>query len=320
MSAGLSATGSVANEVFALLRETDPARWTDEVAEHAKQRWARIREGVERAAGEPARPALGEALANLATVVRESSAADEAAMPKSYWMALRARLMPAYERLAAQLRAEELKAPTLRPTNWSRIAFHVSSALGALLLLEVVLTKSGTLWATGAFAGTCWVLETTRALSAPWNERLMQVRFFKRIIHPHEVHRVNSATWYGTALFILALFSPPIASATALAVLGFGDPAAGLIGRRWGKHPIAGGRTLEGTVAFAFFGALAALGVLSLWHPVAPLPLLAGVAIAAAIAGAVAELVSRRVDDNFSVPLAAAGVAWLAALALSVPL
>jgi hypothetical protein len=29
MSAGLSATGSVANEVFALLKETDPARWTD---------------------------------------------------------------------------------------------------------------------------------------------------------------------------------------------------------------------------------------------------------------------------------------------------
>jgi dolichol kinase len=234
-------------------------------------------------------------------------------------MALRARLMPAYERLAAQLRAEELKAPTLRPTNWSRIAFHVSSALGALLLLEVILTRNGTLWATGAFAGTCWVLETTRALSAPWNDRLMQVRFFKRIIHPHEVHRVNSATWYGTALFVLAIFSPPLASATALAVLGFGDPAAGLIGRRWGKHPIAGGRTLEGTVAFAFFGALAALGVLLLWHPVASLPLLAGVALAAAVAGSLAELVSRRVDDNFSVPLAAAGAAWIAALLLSVP-
>jgi dolichol kinase len=322
MNATLSATGNLASELFALLRETDPARWTDDVAQRARERWARIRQAIDQigASLEQARPALRDAFANLVALVRSTPSETDGEPSRSYWMALRARLMPAYERLAAQLRAEALPAPTLRPTNWNRIAFHVASGLGALLLLELILTPRGTLWVTGLFAGTFWFLETGRVLSARMNDRLMKVRFFQRIIHPHEVHRVNSATWYATALFILAVLSPPLASATALGVLALGDPLAGLVGRRWGRHPIAGGRTLEGTLAFTVGGTLAAYGVLLLWHPVAGWPALLAVAAFAAIAGSVAELCSRRVDDNMSVPLAAATAATLVAWLVGVPL
>ena len=314
----LTKTGDLASELHALLRETDPVRWTDAVADSARERWARIRARLDQIGEAPARSSLEEALANLAVLVRES--ASEADDSKSYWMELRGRLMPAYERLAAQLRAQSLPAPTLRPTNWNRIGFHVLSALGALLLLELVLSRVGTLWVTGIFAGTFWFLETGRAVSAKMNDRLMRVRFFQLIIHPHEHHRVNSATWYATALFVLAVLSPPLASATALAVLGLGDPAAGLVGRRWGKHPLVGGRTLEGSLAFVAGGTVAALVVLLAWHSVAAWPLLLVVAVVAAIAGAAAEVFSRRIDDNLVVPLAAALAASLAALLVGVPL
>lgn len=319
-SPSLAATGDLASEIHALLRETDPVRWTAGVADRARERWARIRHGVLRLrASHEASPAgkLDEALAHIAVVVRESSPGPAPeAEPRHYWMELRARLMPAYERLAAQLRARSLRAPTLRPTNWSRIAFHMSSAVGALLLLEVILTARGSLWATGSFAAFCWFCETARTIDPRVNDFLMSVRFFQRVIHPHEHVRVNSATWYGTALFLLAIAAPPFASAAALAALGLGDPVAGLVGRRWGRRAIGGGRTLEGSLAFVAGATLAVFGVLSLWHAVVAWPLLLVVSAAAAVGGAAAEALSHRVDDNFAVPLAAAAAAWAAALAL----
>jgi dolichol kinase len=319
-SPSLAATGDLASEIHALLRETDPIRWTAGVADRARVRWARIRLRVQplRAAHETmAKGTLDEALAHIAVLVHESS--PEPALetePRRYWMELRARLMPAYERLAAQLRARSLRAPTLRPTNWWRIGFHMTSAIGALLLLEVFLTARGSLWATGAFAATCWFLETARTISPRVNDGLMSVRFFQRVIHPHEHVRVNSATWYGTALFLLAITAPPFASAAALAALGVGDPLAGLVGRRWGRRAIGGGRTLEGSLAFVAGATLAAFGVLSLWHAGVAWPLLLVVAAVAAVGGATAEALSHRVDDNFSVPVASAAAAWAAGAAL----
>jgi len=317
-SVALSA--SLAQEVHAFLRVTDPIAWSDSVAEQAAARWATVRQRFEQARaelGKSARTKLDEALEALTALVLEQSS-EETELSRSHFMELRARLMPAYERLAAQLRAQSMPVPMIRPTNWARIAFHVASGIGALLLLEVILTKNGTLWATGLFAGTCWFLETGRAISVRWNDRLMRVRFFQLIIHPHEHHRVNSATWYATALLILALFSPAFASAAALAVLAFGDPLAGLIGRRWGRTSVGGGRTLEGSIAFVVGGALAAFGVFLLWHPGHALGVLGSIAAASALAGAVAEVLSHRVDDNLAVPLAAAAGAWVSAALMGV--
>lgn len=314
-SATLSQTGDLASELFALLRETDPARFTDTVSHRAVERWSRIRASVEELSTETAAPPpISASVATLRALMDEP--VDSPRESVGYWTTLRPHLMAEYERLAGELRRRSVRAPTLRPTNWARIGFHVSSAVGALLLLEVFLSRTGTLWATGAFAVYCWINESGRALSKRWNERLMKVRFFQAIIHPHEHHHINSATWYGTALIILALVSPPFASAAALAVLGFGDPAAGLVGRRWGRRPLTGGRTLEGTVAFALFGSLAAFAVISLWHGTAAVPLLVLVSAAAGIAGAIAEAVSVRVDDNLTVPLSAALAAALTASVL----
>lgn len=314
-SAALTQTGDLASELFALLRETDPARFTDAVKHRAHERWARIQKSVEELSAEPTQPPpISESLHTLRHLASEAPVS--AAAPASAWASLRPHLMASYERLAGELRRRSMRVPTLRPTNWARIAFHVASAVGALLLLEVLLTKNGTLWATGGFALYCWVLETGRAVSKRWNDRLMRVRFFQLIIHPHEHHHVNSATWYGTALFILALTSPAYASAAALAVLGFGDPVAGLVGRRWGRRPLVAGRTLEGSVAFAIAGAAAAFVALSLWHGAAAWPVLLGISAAAGVAGAAAEAASVRVDDNLLVPLAAALAAGLAALGL----
>lgn len=201
-----------------------------------------------------------------------------------------------------------------RPANGTRSIFHVLSALVALLAVQLVLTPQSMVWAAGAFAASAWSMEAGRRVSPAVNRFLMWV--FGRVAHPHEAYRVNSATWYATALFGLALTASPLACSLALVVLGVGDPAAGYFGRRFGRTRLAANRTLEGSLAFVVAGGLAGLGALCAFYPELTAVPCAALAGGAAIAGAVAEIVARKVDDNFAIPIAAAAGASLVALAL----
>ena len=90
----------------------------------------------------------------------------------------------------------------------------------------------------------------------------------------------------------------------------FADPAAALVGRRFGKHPLVNGRTLEGSGAFFVVAVIAITAVLLTLHP----DLTTGwrmpmVVVGTALAGTLFELFSFRIDDNLSIPLGTAGVA-----------
>ncbi|MBI2893568.1 MAG: hypothetical protein HYY06_08440 [Deltaproteobacteria bacterium] len=311
----------LALELYDLLRDLDRSRWREELEATVRSRLARVQARLTDLAREldGRGSALGSSVQLARAVVEEHGPGQGLSGPalQAAWMSFRGRMVPAYQALAQALRAERVHVPVLRPANWRRTAFHVSSAFGVLLLLERVFSPLGSVIASGAFAGLCWFLEAGRHLSRRMNDRLMQVRFFQWIIHPHERHQVNSATWYATALFLLSLASPVFASAAALAVLGAGDPVAAFAGRRWGRRTLGHGRTLEGSIAFVASATGAAFGVLAWWHPLGRWPALLVVAAGAAVAGAVAELASRRLDDNFTIPLAAAGGAAAAAFLLA---
>jgi dolichol kinase len=226
---------------------------------------------------------------------------------RAAWLAFRAKVVPPYEQLVLTLRAEAIHVPSLRPTNHARKALHVASALAGLLVLELLPTPGAVLAAATALLALTWSLEIGRRHSVRVRDFCLAA--FGRTMHPHEVSRVNSATWYVTALFLLALTGQTIPSAAAVATLGLGDPAGGTIGRKWGRLRIGEGRTLEGSLAFVLFGFGASLAVLRLAHGGLAWPVVLAVSASAAVAGALAELVSRRIDDNFSIPLCA----WLAA-------
>ena len=305
--------GRLALDLYDLLRETDPARWREDLEARARDRLARIRARTAELLHVAAKQndPLSDPVKHVATVLDDHGPPPDLTGHdlRAAWMRFRERMVPAYEALARVLRARRVSAPTLRPTNWYRSAFHVVAAFGVILLFEYLLNDFTAILAAGGFAATCWLLETGRALSGRMNARLMEVRFFQLIIHPHEHHRINSATWYATALIVLVLVSPPYASVAGVAVLGAGDPLAAFVGRRWGRTTLIDGRTLEGTLAFVLFGALSAFVILALWHPIAPWPSLAVVALGASLVGAIVELLSFRLDDNFTIPLGAAAAA-----------
>ncbi len=118
-----------------------------------------------------------------------------------------------------------------------------------------------------------------------------------------------------------------IAAAGAMAMT-WGDALASLVGQRFGRHRyrVAGSvRSYEGSLAMFAASALAMFLTILLapGSPVAPLtaPLGPGVALAAAVVGAVAatlaEAVSPAGADNLSVPLVAAGFVFIVVTVLA---
>jgi len=239
----------------------------------------------------------------------------EASTDRTSLVELRTRVQPSYEAIVRSLAEERVSVPSLRPTNYARNALHLASAASGVLALELVPSWG---WATGialAFATAGWTLEVSRRQSDAVNRFCMTL--FGRTAHPHEAHRVNSATWYATALVMLSLTQSLIPCLVALCVLGVGDPAAAIVGRRFGRHELVHGRTLEGTLAFVLAGGLAALGYVSLVHPGTSMVLAIAASFAGALFGAIAELTSRRIDDNPSIPPAAFPGAALASVGVA---
>ena len=72
-------------------------------------------------------------------------------------------------------------------------------------------------------------------------------------------------------------------------MLGVADPVAALIGRRYGRHKLRGGKSLEGAMAFVASGTLAALGGLALLHA-GSIEKMVGLAFVGAVAGAIVEV------------------------------
>ena len=254
-----------------------------------------------------------DAPAPLATEMQTLDALLDAHAPEKdarrEWLTLRQRVQPTYESIARALSREDIHVPSLRPTNYARNVLHVGSATFALGALELSPTWNVAIAIATAFAGVGIAMEIGRRVSPRVNDFCMWL--FGRTAHPHEAHRVNSATWYAVAVLLMALCQQAVPAAIALVVLGIGDPCAAILGRRFGRIRLVNGRSLEGTLAFVLSGALAAGSYVALVHPELGLALTAAASIGGAVAGSIAELFSRRIDDNFSVPLTAFAAAYV---------
>lgn len=305
----------LAMELFQLLRDLDPSRWRASVEASARERIARLGERLDEVIhGLPEATSIGESWQNIRALLRESVPGSDLAAGEvaAHWKAFTGQLQIEYERLSLKLRESSVRVPSLRPTNYVRNVWHAGSSLFAVFLVEAVLTAK-LLWIVPlAVASFFWFLEGLRAVSDRAGAFLMRV--LGPIAHPHEAHRVNSATFFASGLTVLGLTFEPLVIAVAIAVLGLGDPAAALIGRRFGKTKISGERTLEGSLAFVVFAMLASFSVMLAWHRDMHVAAMLVVAAGATLPATLVELYSSRVDDNLSIPLTAASGAWLATL------
>ena len=312
---------SVALQVHQLLQDLDAARFRHEMTAALDARLQTIHRSITsllaRLSEEESMASVHTRLAELHEVLAGWSMPDPSSA-RARWMELKGSMQPVYEDLVDALRIEDVHVPRLRPTNYTRNAFHIGSWLFALGVIGVTGAAWPMLVMAATFAVFAWNMEFFRRRSPRLNTELMKV--FGSVAHPHETHRVNSATWYATALTILAAFGSVPMAVVAVTALGIGDPVAALIGRRWGRIRTLNGRSLEGSLAFFVSSLVACMLALGLIAPSLSFGQALGIAAAGSVAGAVAETLCRRVDDNFGVPLAAGGVAAAIALLLGVAL
>lgn len=128
-------------------------------------------------------------------------------------------------------------------------------------------------------------------------------RYFRNYIKEKERARISTTTLYLLACWLLLLlFSPPITIA-AMIFLVFGDPAAEMVGTRFGRVPLLG-KSLEGTAA----GFLTCLLAGSLLLLLPGLELNFPLILSGSLAATFMELIPAPVDDNFTIPLFSASV------------
>lgn len=320
-------TRAFALKLYDLLRDLDPLRWQSTRKENLRQRVLLLEaqvqalyqeieashafhtvEDLDPAAAYPL-SLLQERLKHVEDMLNALGQIDiEHHLSYFALRSLRKRLQKAYNRLCIIMEAYQAPIPHIRPSNLARSAFHFLSAMSILGMIEWVPHFGYMFWIALAYFAFCWTVEGIKRLSPEHKARVMV--YFSKIAHPHEYDKVNSATWYGTALLLLALTNPTL-GVLAVTILGVADPVAAAVGRTWGRIPMPGNRTLEGTLGFVASGTLSGMLVLQLFHPVGSLWHTFVVAGVASVCGAVAEFAGNYPDDNLTIPVAsAAGAAF----------
>jgi len=155
--------------------------------------------------------------------------------------------------------------------------------------------------------GVCAVLNVLIEIAVfkqvPYVTPLYKALFGKmaRESEPGKFRFSGAPPMYASACLTALLFSPRVASC-AFAILILSDTAAALIGRRWGRHRFANGKSAEGSAAFLLVAWTVVVGyclagglpwgVTALW-------------MAAAAVSCVAEFFNEQIhlDDNFTIPL-----------------
>ena len=298
----------LASEGPVLLKRRPLASARDELVEAAERLGASLAEERERVASR-----LRERLDDVAISLRAMADEFRASHPaldrlEAHWKGLGV----SYEALRAHLRKAREELPQaarlapIKPKNYARNAFHLMMALTGVLLYQLVFERPAVIAITGGLVAVMLTMEVTRRASERWNERFVNGAF-RHISRPGEAHQVPAATWYGLAIFLGAILYPKPALLLGSLALGFGDPAAQIIGKRWGRRKLVGQKSVAGALGFVATVTVASALFLLLTLPaghalLASGPLL-GLSLLVGIVGAAAEVLSGRVDDNFTIPM-----------------
>lgn len=197
----------------------------------------------------------------------------------------------------------------LKTNNYARNVFHMTMGLVGVLLYEYVLSyRQASILIVSLFA-TFLFLEVIRRVFPRWNDFMVD-RLFGAISRPWERHQINSSTYYAFGLVLVTLFFPKPVAQIAVLVLAFGDPMATLAGKRWGKLKIWNEKSYIGVGAFFLTSLAATTAFLLLIANDLTFGSKMTLALTVSLAGAFAELFSERIDDNLTIPVLCAGIAY----------
>ncbi len=183
-------------------------------------------------------------------------------------------------------------------------------------LLVLVLMASAQHWFVPAGISLCFAAVVYPILYALEKHPLYAVLLRER--KGGEI-RTSLVLLFGTVAVLIAVFwgglQQPRVICAAVLGWGFGDEAAALVGKRFGRHKLRlplvdGKKSWEGSLAMlgiSFVAIAVTLGVQGVQLPIAVL-----VAAPAALAATGTEAISKNGNDTVTVPCVTAAVLWLA--------
>lgn len=183
----------------------------------------------------------------------------------------------------------------------ARKTFHLASALLPLGVWYLPRTTAIVLLASLTVLALGIELARQRVRGA----RYLFLRYTRPMLRGHERRGLSGATHMALAYTAaLTVFPVPIAVAGML-YNALGDTAAALLGKRFGRHRTAWGKSWEG-----FGAALVVCIAIGLLLPGIPVP----AAVLGGVAAAALEFLPLPIDDNLRVTLGGAAFAWLGTL------
>lgn len=113
------------------------------------------------------------------------------------------------------------------------------------------------------------------------------------LLKTREAHSLTSSSYVLMASTIVIALLEQKTACASLFFLAWGDPAAAVAGKRFGRHKLSNGKSWEGSAVMFLICMAAGYAV--------ALPIM--VSIAGAMAATLTELYVTRIEDNFAVPV-----------------
>ncbi len=191
---------------------------------------------------------------------------------------------------------------TSLPRKLIHLAMTVIPAIGWLVSWPLAVVLSA------LFLLASVLIEALRRRQPTINRLLW--RLLPTTFRPWEERRVLGSTWFALGMFLTLLLWGRDVGGTAVLFLIWGDPAAEIIGRRWGRSP-GGGKTWAGSLGcFIACLLMGPVGVgLGGLHPIAVL--------GGALTATLVERRSPPPDDNVWIPILSGAVMALGRWLLS---
>jgi dolichol kinase len=178
-----------------------------------------------------------------------------------------------------------------------RKSFHLLILL--YILAYWLLPRPVLLWGFGLLILVVIAGELVRLRVPSFNEALL--KYLGGIHREEETKALSGLPWTLSGSFLtILLFPDRTVVMVSFFYLAFGDALAALFGRRFGRHRLMGGKSLEGSTAC--FAVCLLVGLLFMKPPLA----LLGALIATVI-----ELIPWPLNDNFWMPLFSASALTL---------
>jgi dolichol kinase len=141
--------------------------------------------------------------------------------------------------------------------------------------------------------------------------RYLFFRLTRTMLRHHERHGLTGGTWMAVSYALALLILPKPIAVAAMLFNGLGDAAAALVGKRFGRHRTAWGKSWEGFAAGVVTNLAVGLSISALAPALSP----AG-AVLGAVAAASLEFAPLPLDDNVRVTLGGGLAAWLGSVLL----